>query len=179
MKLPAVLFCSFFCVVTSLGLTACKDEAASKTSEAPAVQLVESTTADAAKAPNATEAATVMSVENAWVRATPEGQTVTGAFMILKNASDKPQTLVAAESDVAGVTELHESSMQNGVMKMQKIEKIDIPANGSTELKPGGFHIMLINLKDDLAPESTQTITLKFADGSEQVVEAPVMDMMQ
>ncbi|WP_020396458.1 copper chaperone PCu(A)C [Thiolinea disciformis] len=179
MKLPAVLLWSALLTATSLGLTACKDEATANTSEVPAVQLVESDSANAAKTPSTGEAATAISVENARIRVTSEGQTVTGAFMVLKNDSDKPQSLVAAESEVAGVTELHESSMQDGVMKMQKIEKIAIPAHGSTELKPGGFHIMLINLKDDLAADSTQTITLKFADGSEKAVEAPVMDMMQ
>jgi len=131
----------------------------------------------------ATNETTAMSdaieVDKPRVRAVAPGQTVTGAFMTLSNTADETITLDSAQADIAAVTELHETSMQDGVMKMQKIENIVIPAQGQSELKPGGLHIMLINLQETPAKGDKVSITLNFADDSSQTLEAPVMDVMK
>ena len=110
-------------------------------------------------------------VENAFVRATPPGHKVTGAFMTLKNRTMEDIALIKADSAVAKTTEIHETSMKDGVMQMNQIDKITIPAEGSVELKPGGLHLMLIGLKKDLNESDKVTLELTFSDQSTQLVD--------
>lgn len=113
-------------------------------------------------------------VEEAYVRAMPPGQTVTGAFMLLKNTGDEDRAVVSAESDAANVVELHTHVNDNGVMKMRQIPQIDLTAGETTELKPGGLHIMLIDVPNRLNVDDQVSIKLIFDDGSEQTFTAPV-----
>jgi len=94
--------------------------------------------------------------------------------MIITNNSANDVALVAAESSVSKVTELHTHTMEGGMMKMRQVPKIDLPAGKTVMLKPGGFHVMLIGLKQDLMPGQTVELTLKFDDGSSTHVSAPV-----
>ncbi len=89
-----------------------------------------------------------VAVIDAWVRGTVAGQQATGAYMQLKSATDT--ALVAAASPVAGVVEIHEMKMDGGVMKMSAIKRLAVPAGKATELKPGGYHVMLMELKQPL-----------------------------
>lgn len=125
----------------------------------------------------ASTAADSITVESPEVRSTPPGQKITGAFMTLKNTSATDIELIAAQSEIADVTEIHESGMKDGMMFMNKVEKISVPANGTAELKPGGFHIMLIDLKNPLANGEKANITLTFSDNSQKTVEAAVVDV--
>jgi copper(I)-binding protein len=118
-----------------------------------------------------------ITVEIPEVRSTPPGQKITGAFMTLKNTSATDIKLVAAQAEIANVTEIHESGMKDGVMYMNKVENISVPANGSVELKPGGFHIMLIDLKNPLTSGEKANLTLTFSDNSQKTVEAAVVDV--
>jgi len=115
-------------------------------------------------------------VTGAWVRGTVAAQKATGAFMTLTAPAD--MRLVAARSPVAEVTEVHEMKMDGEIMKMRPINGLDLPAGAPVELKPGGYHIMLMSLKAPLEAGQTVpiTLTLKSADGtqSEQTVEALV-----
>ena len=117
-----------------------------------------------------------VTVSDAWVRGTVTGQKATGAFMQLKSAADT--TLVAAASPVAGVVEIHEMKMDAGVMKMNAIKGLAVPAGKTTELKPGGYHVMLMDLKQPLKEGETVPVTLTFEDkaGKKQTLEikAPV-----
>jgi len=121
-------------------------------------------------------AAAQVTVTDPWVRGTVAGQRATGAFMKLTPAAD--QKLVAAASPVAKVVEIHEMAMDGGVMKMRAIPKLALPAGKATELKPGGYHVMLMALDRTLAEGETVPITLTFEDaaGKRQTVEikAPV-----
>ena len=101
-------------------------------------------------------------VQNAWARATVKGQMATGAFMTL-TAKDSV-TLVSASSPVAGVTEVHEMKMDGNVMKMRAVPGLELPAGKAVELKPGGYHVMLMDLKGPLAKDSTVPVTLVFKD---------------
>jgi copper(I)-binding protein len=102
-------------------------------------------------------------VENAWVRATVKGQMGTGAFMTI-TAKDNLK-LVSGSTPVAGVTQVHEMKMDAGVMKMAEVKGgLDLPAGKAVELKPGGYHIMLMDLKQALEKDSTVPITLVFKD---------------
>lgn len=120
-----------------------------------------------------------VSVSQAWVRGTVQGQKATGAFMQLKSAEEA--ALVAAQSPIAGVVEIHEMKMENNVMKMRAIPKLDLPAGQAVELKPGGYHVMLMDLKQPLKKGDTVPLKLKFQgkDGKPQEVEvkAEVRDL--
>ncbi len=95
-------------------------------------------------------------------------------YVTLTNAGAQADSLVSASSDVAQTVELHEAKHEGGVMKMRPVQAIPVPPNGKTELKPGGYHIMLMGLKHDLKPGEKVAVTLKFERGGEVRVEAPV-----
>ena len=112
-----------------------------------------------------------------WVRGTVPMQQASGAFMQL--SADKTTRLVAAQSPVAKVAELHEMVMDNNIMKMRQIPGLDIVPGSTLDLKPGGFHIMLIELKQQLKGGDVVPITLVFEDTQTkkqftQEVQAPV-----
>ncbi|MBO0611985.1 MAG: hypothetical protein RL122_320 [Pseudomonadota bacterium] len=129
-----------------------------------------------AAANNATAADSV-TVENAYARAVPPGQPNSAAFLTLVNTSDTDHSLKAAASPVAATVELHTHTNNNGVMEMRQVPQIDVPAKGRTELKPGGFHIMLIGLKQDMKAGEKAVLTLTFEDGSTTTVDAPIQDI--
>jgi len=107
-------------------------------------------------------------VDNPYARAVPPTAANSAAFMVLHNRSGNERNLVAASSDVSNVTELHNHINDNGVMRMRKVPAITIPANGSVELKPGSFHVMLIDLKQPLKEGDPINLELHFDDGSTQ-----------
>ena len=113
-------------------------------------------------------------VEGAWARASVQGQKATGAFMKL-TAKDGAK-LVSASSPAAGVTEVHEMKMEGDVMKMRAIPALDLPAGKAVELKPGGYHVMLMDLKAPLMKDTVVPLTLVFKDakGAESKVELKV-----
>ena len=101
-------------------------------------------------------------VDNAWVRATVPGQKGTGAFMNI-TAKDGMR-LVGVASPAAGVAEVHEMKMDGDIMKMRALPGLDLPAGKTVSLKPGGYHIMLLDLKAPLAKDATAPMTLRFKD---------------
>ena len=101
-------------------------------------------------------------VEGAWARATVQGQKGTGAFMSL--TAKEGMTLVGVSSPVAGVAEVHEMKMEGDIMKMRAMPILDLPAGKKVDLKPGGYHVMLMDLKAPLAKDSTMPLTLTFKD---------------
>ena len=112
----------------------------------------------------------------AWVRATVPNQQATGAFMQL--VSKKDTTLVAARSDIAGIVEVHEMKMENDVMRMRAVDGLKLPANQPVELKSGGYHLMMMDLKKQLKVGTEEQITLTFknakGDSETTYVHAPV-----
>jgi periplasmic copper chaperone A len=119
-------------------------------------------------------ASEVMSVDDPYVRAVPPGQPNSASFMAIHNNSEQDHVLIGASSQVAEVVELHTHTMEEGMMRMRKVDKIDLPAGVTTHLKPGGLHVMLIGLKQKLVPDEQVGLTLEFADGSHLKVDAPV-----
>lgn len=131
----------------------------------------------AAWAQNTAPAATPVSVEGAWARATVQGQKSSGAFMKL-TARGTALRLVGVSTPVAGVAEIHEMKMDGDVMKMRALDGLDLPAGQPVELKPGGYHVMLMDLKAPLAQGASVPLTLRFKDAkgadSQAVVQVPV-----
>jgi len=117
-----------------------------------------------------------VAIGDPWVRATVPQQQASGAFM--KLTASKPARLVEARSPVAGVVEIHEMKMEGDVMRMRAVPGIDLPAGKAVELRPGGYHVMLMSLKQTLVAGEAVPITLVFEaeDRSRQTVEikAPV-----
>ena len=103
-----------------------------------------------------------------WVRGTVAGQMATGAFMEVTSKSGA--TLVGAASPVAGVTEVHEMKMDGGVMKMRAVPRLDLPAGKPVILGPGGYHVMLMNLKQTIKTGDSVPLTLQF-EGKDRKVE--------
>ena len=121
--------------------------------------------------------AQTVAITNSWVRATVQGQKATGAFMTV--TSKENAKLVTVSSPVAGIVEIHEMKMEKDVMKMSALPNgLDLPAGKAVDLKPGGFHIMLMDLKLPLNKDVAVPLTLTFQDSSgkksQQVVQVPV-----
>jgi len=103
-------------------------------------------------------------VEGAWVRSAVPGQHGTGAFM--KITAPRPMQLVGVATPVAGVAQVHEMKMEGDIMKMRAVPALDLPAGRTVELKPGGYHLMLMDLKQSLEAGSSVPITLLLRDGA-------------
>ncbi len=99
-----------------------------------------------------------VTVKDPWVRATVSAQKATGAFMQITSTQDA--RLVEASSPVAGVVEVHEMVMEKDVMKMRAVKGLDLPAGKTVELKPGGYHVMLMDLKQQMKEGDTVPVTL-------------------
>lgn len=119
-------------------------------------------------------AESAISLHDAYVRLVPPGIKTTGGYMRIRNAGTEDRRLVKAESPAANIVELHAHANENGVMKMREVANIVIKARSQTELKPGSFHVMLIDLKEELREGGSVPITLRFDDGSSQTLRAPV-----
>jgi copper(I)-binding protein len=118
-----------------------------------------------------------VTVEDAWVRATVPGQKSSGAFMKITSTTDV--TLVGARSPAAGVVEIHEMAMDDTMtMKMRAVKGIELPAGKAVALKPGGYHVMLLDLKDTVRAGQKLRLTLIVKDRKGELddidVEVPV-----
>jgi copper(I)-binding protein len=110
-------------------------------------------------------------IKDPWVRATVAGQMATGAFMQLTAKADSK--LVEAKSPVAGVVEIHEMAMEKDVMRMRQVPGLALPAGRTVALKPGGYHVMLMDLKAQVKEGDTVPVTLVFEgkDGKRESIE--------
>jgi copper(I)-binding protein len=157
-----------------------------------------STSKTATPAAPATKAAAAITVEGAWARkstgaamttpaggmTTPAGGMMTpaaagdrgAAFMVIKNSGAATDALIGASSDVATATEVHETVMQGDQAIMRPVARIDVPAGGQVELKPGGYHIMFIGLKQPLQTGTRVTVDLRFEKAGVVTVEAEVRE---
>lgn len=121
--------------------------------------------------------APAVKVEGAWVRATVPGQKGSGAFMSL--TAPQSLKLVGVSSPVAGIAEVHEMKMEGDVMKMRAVSSLDLPAGQAVQLKPGGYHLMLLDLKQTLQKDTQIPVTLSLRDAQGQVsqlqLSVPVM----
>jgi copper(I)-binding protein len=107
-------------------------------------------------------------------QATPSGHGNGAVYATVANTGKTADALVAASSDVAERAELHRTVDEGGVMKMRPQTRIEVPAGGAIEMKPGSYHVMLMGLKRDLVPGEKVAVTLTFEKAGRVVVEAPV-----
>ncbi|MEP6657878.1 MAG: copper chaperone PCu(A)C [Betaproteobacteria bacterium] len=105
-----------------------------------------------------------VTVTDAWVRGTVAGQQATGAFMTL--TATAPATLVRVDTPVAKVAAVHEMGMADGVMKMRAMPRLTLQPGKAVDLKPGGYHVMLMEIAQPLRAGETVPLTLVFEDAS-------------
>lgn len=115
-----------------------------------------------------------ITIENGWVRATPGGNDITAAYFSMVNAGG-PDRLTAVDADGLDHVEMHRSSLQDGVMRMEPIDGLDVPANGEAGFVPGAEHLMLYGA-GDLALGDTVCLSLTFQRSGERIACLPVLD---
>ncbi len=118
-----------------------------------------------------------ISLDHPWSRATPANAPVGAGYVSIRNSGVAADRLVSATADVAGKVEIHEMAMDGGVMKMRQVQGIDIPAGKSAELKPGGYHLMFMGLKQPLKAGDTVKGSLTFEKAGTVPVEFKVEAM--
>ncbi|HCO38580.1 MAG TPA: hypothetical protein DIT36_01085 [Aquificaceae bacterium] len=109
-------------------------------------------------------------VKDAWVREVPPTSKMSAAYMVIENKGKEADKLLDAVSNASKITEIHETIEG----KMRRVKALEVPAGGKVELKPGGYHMMLINLNKPLKEGDKVEITLKFEKSGEIKVQAPV-----
>jgi hypothetical protein len=115
-------------------------------------------------------------VRDAWARVSPMVELAGAAYMVIHNATDADDALVAASSPAAEFVELHLTSMdEEGMMSMNQVTEIALPAQGDAVLKPGSYHVMLINLVEPLTEDTEVELTLEFMTAEPQTVSVPVL----
>jgi len=114
-----------------------------------------------------------LQVKDQWVRETPNPRS-TAAYMVLVNKSDRDVVIVSASSPAARVAELHEMALDGTTMRMRRVERIRVPKHSEVALKPGGLHLMLIDLARALPAGDHVVLVLGLDDGRKVEVRAPV-----
>ena len=118
-------------------------------------------------------------VMDAWTRESPMMDLAGAAYMVIHNNTDVDDALVGASSPAAEFVELHLSSMDDeGMMSMNQVMEIPVPAHADAVLKPGSYHVMLINLNEPLVEGTDVELSLEFMTAEAQTVSAPVMASM-
>lgn len=119
-----------------------------------------------------------LTIVQPWSRATPKGATVGAAYLTIRNSGAMPDRLLSASTDVAHETQVHEMTMEGGIMKMRQLAAgLEIPAGSSVDLKPNGYHLMLMQLNKPLAKGEKISINLLFEHAGKVPVVFQVGDI--
>lgn len=118
-----------------------------------------------------------LQLEKPWARATPPGASVGGGYLVIRNKGAAGDRLVGVSSPASARMEMHEMTMEKDIMRMREVKGIDVPAKGAAELKPGGFHLMFMELKAPLKLGDKVPVTLKFEKAGEVKAEFAVESM--
>ena len=161
-KSTRALMVTAFAVITVNGLTACGGSSSSDTTAAPEMTV---------------PAKPKISVSGQWARQSPMATDMGAAYLTLNTDINDELVGAMVDASVAEMAQVHETVMGEGdSMKMQEVEKIDLGSGVPTELKPGGYHIMLMKLAKPLEVGTEISITLKFTKAGDVVVTVPVLE---
>jgi periplasmic copper chaperone A len=117
-------------------------------------------------------------ISQAWTRATPNGAKIGGGYLTIENKGTAPDRLIGGIGDVAGKIEVHEMSMDNGVMKMRALDKgLTIEPGKTVKLAPGGYHLMMFDLKQQLKQGDKVPVTLEFEKAGKVTVSLDVQSV--
>jgi len=117
-----------------------------------------------------------LQVHEPYIRELPPGQSVSAGYFTLVNGSSAPIAVVAATSDAADRVEIHAHRMNGGAVHMEQVHRVEVAAGGQLQFKPGGLHLMLIDLKRPLRAGDTVAVTLLDEKGGSHRVQLPVVD---
>lgn len=124
-----------------------------------------------------------VSIQDVWARSTPAGAHMGAIYLTMTSSGGDRLTGAAVPHSVAGKTQIHETVMEQdstgaatGRMSMQEVESVELPAGAAVQFKPGGYHVMLIDLKQPLVSGQHVALTLTFAKAGKQKVTATVRD---
>src|ERR1700738_3005002 len=117
-------------------------------------------------------------ITQAWSRATPNGAKIAGGYLTIENKGSAPDRLVGGSGDIAGKVEVHEMAVDNGVMKMRPLEKgLAIEPGKTVKLAPGGFHLMMFDLKGPLKQGDKVPVTLEFEKAGKVTISLDVQGL--
>ncbi len=122
-------------------------------------------------------AAAEIVVEEAWIRLPPPVADTAAGYMTIRNRGDQDVEITDARTNTAEQLEFHAMAMHDGMMHMQKMEKVVVPAHSGISFDPGGNHLMLVGLQHTLKAGERLVITLETSDGQELTIHAEVRDM--
>jgi len=112
-------------------------------------------------------------VEGAWARSMPAGAN-SAVYLVLQNRGDEPDHLTGGETEAAVGVEIHESRLEDGIMRMRELEEVAVEAGNRVEFRPGGIHIMLLELREPLAAGDSIRLLLHFQQSGSQTLQVPV-----
>ncbi len=115
-----------------------------------------------------------ISISNAWVRPTLGAGRTTAAYVTITNMGTAADRLTAADAPGASSVEVHTAGLEDGVMRMRRLEGLDIPAGETVTMAPGGYHIMIIDVEEPVTTDATVPLTLTFETAGSFTVEATV-----
>ena len=115
-----------------------------------------------------------LQIEKPWARATVPGASVGGGYLVIRNKSVSADRLIGATSPVSARVEIHEMAMDKDIMRMREVKGVEVPAQGAVEFKPGGYHLMFIELKAPLKQGDKVPVTLRFEKSGELKAEFAV-----
>jgi Uncharacterized protein conserved in bacteria len=124
------------------------------------------------------QSAKKIQVEAPWVREAPPGARVLGAYMTLVNGSEQADRLLSVSSPLAGEIEIHRMTVKNGMMDMEAIPFLTVPAKGEVKLQPGGNHLMIYGMKRELKEGDRLPLELKFEHAGTLSIDVPVRKVM-
>lgn len=151
--------------VAALALCACSDDDKVGTSTTAAKETT--TTASTAE----------VTIANAWARTSPASAMMGAAYFDITSPVDDALTGVSVDMSVAMMAQVHETTMKDdGTMGMKEVDEVALPAGETVSLKPGGYHVMLMNLKAPLETGSTVTLTLTLKSGAAVTVDAEIRE---
>ena len=114
-------------------------------------------------------------ISQGWTRATPNGAKIGGGYVTIENKGSAPDRLLGGSADFAGKIEVHEMSMDGGVMKMRPVEKgLTIDPGKTVKLAPGGYHLMMMDLKSQLKQGDKMPVTLEFEKAGKVAISLDV-----
>ena len=118
-----------------------------------------------------------LEIEKPWARATAPGASVGGGYLVIRNKGAAGDRLLGVTSPASARVEMHEMAMEKDVMRMREVKGVDVPAKKSVEFRPGGFHLMLMELKAPLRQGDKVQVTLRFEKAGEVKTELVVEDL--
>jgi len=113
-------------------------------------------------------------IKGAWLQEGPPSQKTTAAYMLIENHGANEIELLSARTEIANVIELHQMQLEDGMMRMRRVDSIRIPAGATVELKPGGYHLMVIGLKKEIKDGDVVSFVLHFSAQITKTINVPV-----